>query len=47
MDFTGEVTHSHEREDGMYETGIKFLDMTNEKRKFLKQYLNLIEGQGD
>jgi hypothetical protein len=47
MDFTGEVTHSHEREDGMYETGIKFFEMTEAKREFLKQYLSLIEGQED
>jgi hypothetical protein len=47
MDFAGEITHSHEREDGMFETGIKFLEMTEPKREFLKQYLSLIEGQED
>ena len=47
MDFTGEVTHSREREDGMYETGVNFFEMTEAKREFLKQYLSLIEGQED
>jgi hypothetical protein len=47
MDFTGEVTHSREREDGMYETGVKFFEMTEAKREFLQQYLSLIEGQED
>jgi hypothetical protein len=45
MDLKGRITHSRKREDGKYESGIEFMEMNQEKRTFLRQYLLLFKGQ--
>lgn len=45
MDFKGKITHSRKREDGKFESGIDFIEMDEEKRWFLRQYILIFRGQ--
>ncbi len=41
MDFKGKIAHTRKRENGKFEFGIEFIEMNDEKRLFLKQYILL------
>jgi hypothetical protein len=45
VDLKGRITHSRKREDGRFESGIEFMEMDEQKRRFLRQYLLLFRGQ--
>jgi c-di-GMP-binding flagellar brake protein YcgR len=45
MEFKGRIAHSMKREDGGFTTGIKFIEMNEEKRQFLGQYVLFFRGQ--
>lgn len=45
MDFRGHVAHHRKREDGKSESGIEFIEMDEQKRRFLKQYIIIFRGQ--
>jgi len=45
MEFRGRIAHSNKRENGGFATGIKFIDMNEEKRQFLGQYIIFFRGQ--
>jgi hypothetical protein len=45
MDFKGKIAHSRKREDGKFESGIDFIEMDEEKRWFLRQYILIFRGQ--
>ena len=45
MEFKGRIAHSMKREDGGFTTGIKFIQMNEEKRQFLGQYVIFFKGQ--
>lgn len=47
MEIRGKVTHSEEREDGKFETGIRFTDLVGTELQFLKQFIVLFKGQKD
>ncbi|MGD8983549.1 MAG: PilZ domain-containing protein [Desulfobacteraceae bacterium] len=45
MHFKGRIAHTKEREDGRFESGVEFLEMDKQKRRFLSQYMIIFEGQ--
>jgi hypothetical protein len=45
MDFMGKIVHYREREDGKFESGIDFMELDEEKRGFLRQYIVIFKGQ--
>lgn len=45
MDFKGNIVHSRKREDGMSEYGIEFVEIDDEKRLFVRQYMVLFKGR--
>ena len=45
MHFKGKIAHSKERDDGRFESGVEFLEMDDQKRRFLKQYIVIFRGQ--
>jgi len=45
MDLKGKIAHSRKREDGKFESGIEFMEMNEEKRRFLRQYMLIFRGQ--
>jgi c-di-GMP-binding flagellar brake protein YcgR len=45
MEFKGRIVHSVKREDGSFATGINFIEMNEEKREFLGQYVIFFRGQ--
>jgi c-di-GMP-binding flagellar brake protein YcgR len=45
MHFKGRIAHSKEREDGKFEAGVEFLEMDEQKRRFLSQYMIIFQGQ--
>jgi c-di-GMP-binding flagellar brake protein YcgR len=45
MHFKGRIAHSREREDGKFEFGVEFLEMDEQKRRFLNQYMIIFNGQ--
>lgn len=45
MHFKGKIAHSKERDDGRFESGVEFLEMDDQKRRFLKQYIVIFKGQ--
>ncbi len=47
MDFRGNSVRSREREDGLFEHGIEFAEMDDERRLFLKQYMVLLADTED
>lgn len=47
MHFKGKIAHSKERDDGRFESGVEFLEMDEQKRRFLKQYIIIFRGQED
>lgn len=47
MSFKGNISYQRNREDGKFELGIEFIDMTDLERRFLKQYIVLFTGKED
>ena len=47
MDLKGKIAYSRKREDGKFESGIEFMEMDEEKRRFIRQYILIFRGQGD
>jgi len=45
MDFMGKIVRSREREGGKFESGIEFMELDEEKRGFLRQYMVIFKGQ--
>lgn len=45
MEFKGRVAHATKRGDETYATGIEFMDMNEEQRRHLGQYILLFGGQ--
>jgi hypothetical protein len=45
MEFRGRITHSDKREDGSFTSGIEFIEMNEEKRRFLEQCVVFFTGQ--
>jgi c-di-GMP-binding flagellar brake protein YcgR len=45
MHFKGRIAHSKEREDGRFESGVEFLEMDDQKRRFLSQYMIIFKGE--
>ena len=45
MEFKGMVVHSMKRKQGGFTSGIKFMEMNEEKRQFLGQYVIFFRGQ--
>jgi c-di-GMP-binding flagellar brake protein YcgR len=45
MDFKGRIAHSAKRGDGRFTTGVEFIEMNEEKRRHLGQYVILFGGQ--
>lgn len=45
MDFKGKIAYSRKREDGKFESGIEFIEMDEEKKRFYKQYILIFRGQ--
>ena len=45
MHFKGKIAHSKERDDGRFESGVEFLEMDDQKRRFLRQYIIIFKGQ--
>ncbi len=43
IDFKGKIAHTQKREDGKFGFGIEFIEMNDEKRSFLKQYILLFQ----
>ena len=44
MSFKGNISHQRNREDGKFELGIEFKDMSELELRFLKQYIILFRG---
>jgi c-di-GMP-binding flagellar brake protein YcgR len=47
MDLKGKIAYSRKREDGKFESGIEFMEMDEEKRRFIRQYILIFRGQGN
>ncbi len=47
MDLKGKIAYSRKQEDGKFESGIEFMEMDEEKRRFIRQYILIFRGQGD
>lgn len=47
MYFKGKIAHSNRRRDGRFESGVEFIEMDEQKRSFLKQYIIIFKGQED
>jgi len=45
MEFKGRITHSAKQEDGQFTSGIAFMEVDQEKRRYLRQYVMLFKGQ--
>ena len=45
MHFRGKIIHSRERDDGKFESGVQFLEMDEQKSRFLRQYIIIFKGQ--
>ncbi len=45
MDFKGKISYSRKREDGKFESGIEFIEMDEEKKRFYRQYILIFRGQ--
>ncbi len=45
MDIKGKITYCKKREDGKFETGIRFIETDEAKVKFLKQFIIIFKGQ--
>jgi c-di-GMP-binding flagellar brake protein YcgR len=45
VEFKGRIAHSAKREDGGFTTGVEFIEMNDEKRRHLGQYIVLFGGQ--
>jgi len=43
--FKGHIAHHREREDGKFESGIEFIDMDEQKRRYLRQYVTIFKDQ--
>ena len=47
MEMKGQITFCKNREDGNFESGIRFFETDDEKLRFLKQFIILFEGQDE
>lgn len=47
MEIKGKITYCKKREDGKFETGIRFIEIDEAKVKFLKQFIVMFRGQGN
>lgn len=45
MHFKGKIAHTSKREDGKFESGVEFIEMDEQKRRFLRQYIVIFKGQ--
>jgi c-di-GMP-binding flagellar brake protein YcgR len=45
IEFKDRIAHSTKREDGGFTSGITFMEMNEEKRRYLRQYCTLFKGQ--
>ena len=45
MEFKGRIVHHRKREDGWFESGVRFSEMDGERRRFLGQYVILFKEQ--
>ena len=45
MYFKGKIAHTKKREDGKFESGVEFVDLDEQKRRFLRQYIIIFRGQ--
>jgi len=45
MDLKGKIAYSRKREDGKFESGIEFMEMDEEKRRFIRQYILIFRDQ--
>lgn len=45
MDFKGEIVHTRKNDRGLFLYGVQFTEMNDKKRRFLKQYLLILNGQ--
>ena len=45
MYFRGRIAHTKKREDGKFESGVAFIDLDEEKRRFLRQYITVLRSQ--
>ena len=45
MEIKGKITYCKKREDGKFETGIRFIEINEAKVKFLKQFIVIFKGQ--
>ncbi len=45
VEFKGRITHSTKCEDWGFKSGIMFMEMNEEKRRYLRQYVMLFNGQ--
>jgi len=47
VEFKGRIVHSAKHEDGGFTSGIAFMEISEEKRRYLRQYVMLFKGQED
>ncbi|MBW2608888.1 MAG: PilZ domain-containing protein [Deltaproteobacteria bacterium] len=47
MDIKGKITYHKKLEDGMFESGIRFIDMDETQRQIIKQYTIIFQGERD
>jgi len=45
IEFKGRIAHSTKREDGGFTSGITFMEMNEEKRRYLRQYCILFKAE--
>ena len=45
MEIKGKITYCKKREDGKFETGIRFIETDEAKVKFLQQFIVMFRGQ--
>lgn len=45
MDFVGRIAYARKKENGMWEAGIQFLDMDEEKSRILRQFALILKDE--
>jgi c-di-GMP-binding flagellar brake protein YcgR len=45
VEFRGRIVHSTKREDGGFTSGIEFIEVGEERRRYLRQYVMLFKGE--
>lgn len=41
----GHITHHRERGDGKFESGVEFMELNEQRRRFLRQYITIFKDQ--